>query len=119
MVTSKQLPGGTTLIRTRRGFGGVGLLLTLLVVLMGALTLIGFGLFAPTKLALAQERTIGMLHGGIAAVSEQTYVDGCVTIEGRDGPQAVTRTHRLVLFHDGTTFEVIFSGEPAQTNACP
>lgn len=120
MVTSKQLPGSTVVLKPRRrGLGGAGLILFLIVALSIALTLAGFGLFAPTRLALAQEQTLGLLHGGIVAVSEQTYVDGCVSLEGYDGPQAITRTHRVVSFYDGTTLEVVFSGKPAQTNACP
>lgn len=120
MVTSKQLPSGTVMVKPRRrGLGGAGLIIFLFVALTIVLTLAGYGLFAPTKLAIAQEQTLGVLHGGIAAVSEQTYVDGCVAVEGSDGPQAVTRTHRVVTFYDGTTLETVFSGKPARTNACP
>jgi hypothetical protein len=120
MVTSKQLPSGTVMVRPRRrGLGGAGLVAFLVVALSCALALAGFGLFAPASLAVAQEHALALLHGGIAAASEQTYVDGCVAVNGSDAPQAITRTHRTTLFNDGTTLEVVFSGKPADTNACP
>jgi hypothetical protein len=107
------------MVKPRRGLGGAGLIIFLLVALTCSLTLAGFGIFTPTKLAIAQEQALGLLHGGIAVVDEQTFVDGCVAIEGYDAPQAITRTHRTTFYSDGTTFEVIFSAKPAATNACP
>lgn len=119
MVTSKQLPTQTTATRPkRRGLGGAGIMFFLMIVLAGALSLGAVGLFAPSRLALVQEQTLGLLHGGIAATDETTYVDGCVSVEGQEGPRAVTRTRRTVIFRDGTTLEVVFSGTPAPTNAC-
>lgn len=120
MVTSKQLPGGSVVLKPRRrGFGGAGIVLFLLIVLAGALTLGAVGLFAPARLAIVHERTLSLLHSGILSTDEQTYVDGCVMVEGLEGPQAVTRTHRTVTYNDRTSLEVVFSGPPAPTNACP
>lgn len=120
MVTSKQLPGGSVILKPRRrGLGGPGIVLFLIIILVAMLGIGGFGLFAPTKLAVAHERALSLLHGGIASVNEETYVDGCVNVEGLEGPRAITRTHRTVFFNDGTTLEVVFSGQPAATNACP
>lgn len=120
MVTSKQLPGGSVVIKPRRrGVGGAGIIAMLLILLTGAVALAGVGLFAPARLAIAHERALGLLHGGIADSFEETYVDGCVVVEGAASPQAITRTRRIVLYRDGTSLEVVFSGQPAPTNACP
>ena len=71
-------------------------------------------------LALVQEQSLGLLRGGIVAQQEQTFVDGCVRLEGFDTPQAITRTKRLVIYGDGTSLEVVFSGRPTPTNmTCP
>lgn len=90
----------------------------LTIVLAGAIALGGVAIFMPARLALVQERLIGLVHGGIANVYEETYVDGCVSVDGADGPRAITRTRRITSFGDGTTLEVVFSGQPALTNAC-
>lgn len=120
MVTSKQIPSSQTTARPKkRGMGGAGFMFLLIILVVGALGLGGIGLFAPTRLAIVHERTLSLLHGGIASSNEQTYVDGCVRVEGQEGPRAVTRTQRTVVFGDGTTLEVVFSGAPAATNACP
>lgn len=119
MVTSKRLPGGSVIVNSkRRGLGGSGAFVLLLILLVGLLTLVGVGIFAPTRLAIAHEQALGMLHGGIAVVDEQTYVDGCVVVDGLEGRRAITRTHRTVSFKDGTTLEVVFSDKPVLTNAC-
>ncbi|HMQ33580.1 MAG TPA: hypothetical protein PKD53_22805 [Chloroflexaceae bacterium] len=99
--------------------GGASVVFALFLLLVGTLGLAGIGLFAPTRLATVHEQTLGLLHGGIAAVDEQTYVDGCVAVAGVEGLRAVARTHRTVSFNDGTTLQVVFSGRPEQTNACP
>lgn len=119
-VTSKQLPGGSVIVKPGRGgMRSAGLILFLVILLAGLLSLGGVGLFAPTRLAMVHEHTLGLLHGGIADVDEQTYVDGCVAVRGIEGLRAVTRTQRTVSFQDGTTLQVVFSGKPEQTNACP
>jgi hypothetical protein len=118
MVTSKQLPGGAVVIRPRRGMGA-GFLILLIVLLAAVIAVVGVGLFAPARLALVHEQTLGLLHGGIAATSEETYVDGCVAVAGADALQAVTRTRRVVTYRDSTTLEVVFSNRPTPTNACP
>lgn len=119
MVTSKQLPASATLKPRRRGIGGIGFLFFLVIILAGGLSLAGIGIFAPARLAMPQERLLGLLHGGIADSYEESYVDGCVIVEGADGLRAVPRTRRITTFRDGTTIEVIFSDRPALTNACP
>ncbi|MBX0326233.1 hypothetical protein K2Z83_00810 [Oscillochloris sp. ZM17-4] len=120
MVTSKDLPKGSVVIKPRRGSaGGAALILLLLFLTAGAVALAGLGIFSPASLAAPQERILGMIHGGVADTAEETYVDGCVQIPGADGPRAVTRTRRTLTFRDGTSLEVVFSGAPALTNACP
>lgn len=99
--------------------GGAGIITLLILVLIGAIAVAGVGIFAPVRLAVAQERALELLHGGIADTFEETYVDGCVRVPGADAPRAVTRTRRIVTFRDGTSFEVVFSGKPQPTNACP
>jgi len=119
MVTSKRLPGGAVMIKPGRSLGGASLITVLCLLLAGCIALAGVGLFAPARLAVAHEHALGLLHGGIATSTEQTFVDGCVPVAGVDAPQAITRTRRVVLYRDGTALEVIFSGHPAPTNACP
>jgi hypothetical protein len=119
MVTSKQLPSGSVVIRPRRSAGGAGLIALLIILLTGVIAIAGIGLFAPTRLAVAHEQALGLLHGGVAEVDEQSYVDGCVAVAGAEAPQAVMRTRRVVSYRDGTTLEVVFSAQPAATNACP
>lgn len=118
MVTSKDLPGATARPR-RKSFFGSGFTFFVLLFLIGALALGGITLFLPVRLGMAQEYLVGMLHGGIADSYEEHYVDGCVTVPGVDGPRAITRTRRYTTFRDGTTLEVVFSGRPVLTNACP
>jgi hypothetical protein len=120
MVTSKDLPKGSVVIKPRRGAaGGATIILLLLFLAVGAIALAGLGIFSPASLAAPQERILGLLHGGIADTVEETYVDGCVKIPDADGPRAITRTRRMISFRDGTSLEVVFSGAPALTNACP
>ncbi|MFV9503698.1 MAG: hypothetical protein AB4911_03950 [Oscillochloridaceae bacterium umkhey_bin13] len=120
MVTSKQLPNGSvTLKPKRRGMGGAAALFMLVILMAGVIAIAGVGLFAPARLAIVHEQALGLIHGGIASTNEETYVDGCVSVPGLDGRRAITRTHRTVTFRNGTTLEVVFSGAPAPTNACP
>jgi len=120
LVTSKEMPAASpaAIKPRRRGLGGFGLLFFFTLCIAGALALGGLAVFAPTRLAIPQERVIGLFHGGIAGSVEETFVDGCVSVPGVDGARAVTRTRRITSFNDGTTIEVIFSGQPALTNGC-
>jgi len=120
MVTSKDLPKGSVVIKPRRGSaGGAAIVLLLIFLAAGAIVLAGLGIFAPTSLAAPQERILGLIHGGVADTTEETLVDACVTVSGASGPRAITRTRRTLSFRDGTSLEVVFSGVPALTNACP
>ncbi|NJM07956.1 hypothetical protein HC891_19845 [Candidatus Gracilibacteria bacterium] len=101
----------------RRGVFGAGFIFFLMLVIAGGLTIGAIGLFAPTRLALVQEHTLSVLHGGIADTSEVIYVDNCVQVEGADSPQAITRTRRIVTYRDGTMLEIVFSGPATSTNA--
>jgi hypothetical protein len=99
----------------RRGASGMALLLILLLSI--GVCGIGFGFFAPAKLALMQERAIGLLHGGVAGSDERTFVDACVSLPDTDSAQAVTRTVRTTTFRDGTSLSVTFSSAPTPTNS--
>src|SRR5690349_14192457 len=102
MVKSAPMRDHSIVIKPRRrGAGGLALLLVLL--LSAGLIGLGVSFFAPTKLALLQERAIGMLHGGVANSEERTFIDACVSIPDAEGAQAVTRTVRTTTFRDGTT----------------
>ncbi|MFO7166738.1 MAG: hypothetical protein DIU80_001805 [Chloroflexota bacterium] len=98
--------------KRQRGVGAVVLLVLLLVLSIAGL---GAGFFAPASLSLAQEQVLGLLHGGIVATDEQTFVDACVSVAGMQGPQAVTRTIRTTTFRDGTTLTVAFTSRPTPT----
>lgn len=99
---------------------GFGLLFLFGIMLLLAATVFGLGLFAPTRLAVAQVQVLALIHGGVTSTVEETYVDGCVLRADLDGPHAVTRTRRTVGFRDGTSIEVVFSAPPNPTNAqCP
>ena len=115
MVKSAPMRDHSIIIKPRRRSSG-GLVALLLLFLIICLLLIGFGVFFPARLALVQERTLGLLHGGIVERTERTYVDACVQVQGADGPQAVTRTVRTIAFGDGTSLAVIFSSAPTPTN---
>jgi hypothetical protein len=120
MVTSKQLPNGSVVLKPRRrAVGGAAFLLFLFFLMLATIGLAGIGIFAPARLAAAQERALGLLHGGIVDTTEETFVDGCVQVADASAPQAITRTRRQISFRDGTSLEVVFSGVPAPTNACP
>ena len=116
MVKSAPMRDHSIVIKPRRrGAGGLALLLILL--LSAGMIGLGFGFLAPAKLALFQERAIGLLHGGVAAIEERTYIDACVSVPDSGGTQAVTRTVRTTSFNDGTTLSVIFSSPPSPTNS--
>ena len=116
MVKSAPMRDHSIVIKPRRrGVGGITLLLVVLLS-VGVIGL-GFGFLAPAKLALFQERAIGLLHGGVASIEERTFIDACVSIPDSDGAQAVTRTVRTTGFNDGTTLSVTFSSQPSPTNS--
>lgn len=69
----------------------------------------------PTRLSLAQEQVIGLLHSGVTVREERSFVDSCVQV-GEDGPQAVTRTPRTMIFGDGTSLVTTFSARPTPSN---
>ena len=116
MVKSAPMRDHSIVIKPRRRSSGA-LVLLLVLLLIGGIMSLGMGLFAPAKLALAQERMISVLHGGVANTEERTFVDACVQIEGADGPQAVTRIVRTTTFRDGTSLSVVFSTNPTPTNS--
>ena len=116
MVKSAPMRDHSIVIKPRRrGAGGLALLLVLLLS-AGALG-VGFTFFAPAKLSLLQERTIGLLHGGIVGSEEHTFIDACVSVSDAEGAQAVTRTVRTTSFRDGTSLTVAFSSPPTPTNS--
>jgi hypothetical protein len=94
----------------------ISLPLGLIAVLLTALWLLSFLL--PASPATLHEQLIGWTRGGIVLHSEETFVDGCVTVPGAAQPQAVTRTVRTTEYADGTSLQVIFSSAPRPTNAC-
>ena len=110
------MPNQPVIVRPRRRSGAVPVLLLIMLLLAGLL-LLGFGFFSPVRLALVQERALGLLHGGIAGSEERTYIDACVQAGGAAGPQAVTRTVRTITFRDGASLSVIFNSSPTPTNS--
>jgi len=115
MVKSAPMRNHSIVIKPRRRFG-VRLAL-LLIFALAICMLMGFGLFSPARLALAQEHMLGLLHSGIAESAEHTFVDACVRIQGDDETYAVTRTVRTIIFRDGTSLSVTFSSGPTPTIA--
>jgi hypothetical protein len=116
MVKSAPMRDHSIVIKPRRRGGGGMALLMVLLLSAGVLGL-GFSFFAPSKLSLLQERTIGLLHGGIAGSEERTFIDACVNVPDAEGAQAVTRTVRTTSFRDGTSLSVTFSSPPTPTNS--
>ena len=116
MVKSAPMRDHSIIIKPRRR-NGTGAVVLLMVLFSFSLALVGIGFFAPAKLAMIQERMIGMLHGGVAMVEEHTFVDACIEEQSAGGPQAVTRTVRTTVFLDGTSFSVTFSSIPTPTNS--
>ena len=116
MVKSAPMRDHSIVIKPRRRSAGGVLMLFVLLIAAGALTL-GFGFFAPSRLALLQERAIGVLHGGVASSEERTFIDACVQVPDAEGTQAVTRTVRTTTFRDGTALTVTFSSPPTPTNS--
>src|SRR5262245_37404063 len=102
MVKSAPMRDHSIIIKPRRRSAG-GAMSLLIVLLVATLAVSGIGFFAPAKLAVLQERMIGLLHGGVAGSEERAFVDACVQVQGADGPQAVTRIVRTTIFRDGTS----------------
>lgn len=114
MVKSAPMRDHSIVIKPRRRAGrGFAILLVALALAIAAT--LGMGIFVPARLALVQERVVGVLHGGVASSSEATFVDACV--QSAAGPQAVTRTVRTTIFQDGTSIAVTFSSAPTPTNS--
>jgi hypothetical protein len=116
MVKSVPMRDHSVVIKPRRR-AGAGLLIVLVLFLAIAGTLIGFGFLSPTRLAFAQEQTLGLLHGGVLDREERTFIDACVEPWDGESNQAVARTVRTITFNDGTSLSVIFSTSPAPTTA--
>jgi len=116
MVKSAPMRDHSIVIKPRRRTGA-GAVVLLIILLSASLALLGVGFFAPAKLAVIQERMIGMLHGGVARIEEHTFVDACIEAQDTEGPQAVTRTIRTTVFRDGTSLTVAFSSIPTPTNS--
>lgn len=112
MAKSPPLPNTS---RPRRR-SGAGIIFFFVVLLVAGVALAGFAFLAPARLAFVQERTLGVLHGGIAKSDEKTTVE-CVKSPKNDEPQAVTRTVRTANFRDGTALVTTFSSAPAPTSA--
>ena len=108
--------GGSNTKQTKRPKSNFGRSFFLLLLFLSVLAISGVGLFAPVRLALAQEQVLGLLHGGVVSSEEVSYVDGCVRIKGLEAAQAIARVHRTTTFKDGTTLEIIFSERPVPTN---
>jgi len=116
MVKSAPMRDHSIVIKPRRR-SGVATIVLVMILLSASLALLGIGFFAPAKLAMVQERMIGVFHGGVARIEEHTFVDACVEAQDAEGPQAVTRTIRTVVFRDGTSLSVTFSSIPTPTNS--
>jgi len=65
MVKNAPMRDHSIVIKPRRR-GGSGMALLLILLLSTGVLGLGFGFFAPARLALVQERAIGLLHGGVA-----------------------------------------------------
>jgi hypothetical protein len=116
MVKSAPMRDHSIIIKPRRRTGA-GAVVLLIVLVSVSLAFLGTGFFAPAKLAIIQERMIGMLHGGVATIEEHTFVDACIEGQNAGSPQAVTRTVRTTIFLDGTSLSVTFSSVPTPTNS--
>lgn len=116
MVKSVPMRDHSVVIKPRRKSAS-GLLALLIVLLLIGVLATGVTFFVPARIALLQERMIGLLHGGVAASEERTFVDACVMVPGADTPQAVTRTVRTTIFADGTSLSVTFNSSPTPTNS--
>jgi hypothetical protein len=104
-----------TIIRERRsGFGVIRFLFLLLVLIVGAVLVIGF--VWPVRLAIVQERVLGLFHGGITSSEEQKAFDTCMMVDGFEEPQAISRIIRTTRFRDGTSLSVTFSEPPLSMN---
>jgi hypothetical protein len=115
MVKSAPMRDHSIVIKPRRRAGKLLAALLVLLMLSGVMIL-GLGFFAPARIALAQERVVAALHGGVATSEERTFVDACVILPGANGPQAVTRTTRTTIYNDGAAISVTFSSPPTPSN---
>ena len=116
MVKSAPMRDHSIVIKPRRR-GANGLVLLLILLLIAGVLALGFGFFAPARLALFQERAIGLLHGGVTSIEERTFIDACVSLPDTEDTQAVTRTVRTTNFSDGTSLSITFSSSPTPTNS--
>lgn len=116
MVKSAPMRDHSIVIKPRRR-SGIGAVLLLIMLFAASLAGLGVGFFVPAKLALVQEQLVGIFHGGVASITERTFVDACIGPQDAEGPQAITRTIRTAIFHDGTSLSVIFSSIPTPTNS--
>lgn len=118
MVKNVSMRDNTVVLKPQRRSGGGLMMVLLLLVLLGVGgAVVGMAFLAPARLALIQEYTIGLLHGGIETREEHSFVDACVPIPGADKPQAVSRTVRTTTYRDGTSLVVTFSSSPSPTNS--
>ncbi|HWQ15109.1 MAG TPA: hypothetical protein VNL77_20090 [Roseiflexaceae bacterium] len=99
--------------RRKRGAGAMALLVLLL--LLAGVSALGAAAFAPISLGFVQEHVLGLVHGGVVATEERTFVDACAQLPDAEGPQAVTRTVRTTTFRDGTQLSVTFTSGPMPT----
>lgn len=90
-------------------------LILFLLLILGVVGIAATGVLAPQSLSFLQENVLGVLHGGIADVSEERYVDNCVPMEGQ--VMAVPRVRRTVVFNDGTSLVIVFSERPHPSDA--
>jgi hypothetical protein len=116
MVKSAPMRDHSIVIKPRRRAGRV-LGLLVIVAIVCNVGILGMGFFVPARLAIVQERVVGLFHGGVAGSEERSFVDACVANPESGAPQAVTRTIRTVLFNDGATMAVTFSSQPTPTNS--
>ena len=114
MVKSVPMRDHSVVIKPKRR-APAGAMLLLVAVLLIVVALLGIGIFVPASLSAAQEQVIALVHGGIAATDERTFVDACAQVPGFEGPQAVTRTVRTTIFRDGTSLSVAFTTSPTPT----
>ena len=102
MVKSAPMRDHSIVIKPRRrGAGGMALLLVLL--LSAGVIALGFVFFAPAKLALFQERAIGVLHGGVSDSEERTFIDAMCARDRRPrhpGGHAHSPHYQLPRWHN-------------------
>jgi hypothetical protein len=98
------------------------MLLLLVLVLLVPGSLWAMGTYEPVKLAIMQEKVLGLIKGGSTAPREEIKMDGCVEITGKDGQviyRAIRRVERTVRFADGSEMTIIYSEPPEPNPQCP